>query len=329
LKREYTIVLLTVLLVTLFTLPLYFPKYYVFVIAMTLCYAIYALGFNILLGYTGLLSFGHALYWGVGAYTVAAFMRPELGPYRVFSMEILLLLSVATSFLVAICVGALIVRYTRVFFGLLNMGFVMLWYSLLLKLYYLTGGTDGLPVYTPTLLGQTFDYEFFRVFAYYYYVLIVFLITTFIMWRIVNSHFGLTLRSLRENSLRARFVGIPVERYRLGAYIISGVWGGIGGALWAPLSGQVSPEISNWLTSGDVVFMTILGGMHTFIGPIIGAFVLFNLKIQIMHFTTVWPVVLGMSVILMILVLPEGIVGTLQSYIRKRKETIERARGET
>jgi len=320
LRSEYEFGIMALLSLMLI-IPMYFPRYYVYIIAVTLCYAIYALGYNLIFGYTGLLSFGHALYWGVGAYTVAAFMRPELGPFRIFSMEALLVLSVVTSALVALAVGSICVRYTRIFFGLLNLGFVMLWYSLLLKLYYITGGTDGLPVYTPTLLGQSFTAEVFRTYTYYYYVLAIFLATSLMMWRVVNSHFGLTLKALRENSLRAGFVGLDISRYRLASYVLSGIWGGIGGALWAPLSGQVSPEISTWLTSGDIVLMTILGGMGSFIGPVIGAFVFLNLKVQIMHYTTFWQLFLGSAVILMVLVLPGGICGAASSLRLRRTKT--------
>jgi branched-chain amino acid transport system permease protein len=321
LRNEYEFGLL-LLLSFMLIIPIFFPKYYVFILAVTLCYAIYAIGYNLLFGYTGLLSFGHALYWGVGAYTVAALMSPELGPYRIYSMELLILLSVITSGLVAFAVGSICVRYTRIFFGLLNLGFVMLWYSMLLKLYSITGGTDGLPVYIPTLLGQKFSPEVFRTFTYYYYVLAVFIITTFVMWRVINSHFGLTLKGLRENSLRSGFVGVNISKYRLASYLLSGIWGGIGGALWAPLSGQVSPEISTWLTSGDVVFMAILGGVGTFLGPIIGALIFFNLKVQIMHYTTYWQLFLGSAVIFMVLVFPGGIVGALSGLRSKKRERL-------
>ncbi len=298
-------------------LPLILPSYYTFILAVTMCFAIYALGYNILFGRTGLLSFGHALYLGLGAYTVAFLMKPELGPYRIFSMELLLTVAVITSAIVGLGIGALCIRYTRIFFGLINLGFVMLWYSLLLKLYDITGGTDGLPVYIPSLLGTVFSYEEFRTFAFYYYVLAVFAMATYVMWRIYNSPFGLALKAVRENGVRAEFVGIPIGRYRLAAYVISAIYGGIGGALWAPLSGQVAPDISTWLTSGDVVLMNVLGGMLTFAGPIVGAFIFYNLKVQIMHFTTYWSFVLGITAIFFVLVFPGGVMGWMSRIVRR------------
>ncbi|MBS7625874.1 branched-chain amino acid ABC transporter permease [Candidatus Bathyarchaeota archaeon] len=315
-KTKYIIALIIGLLLAS-VLPLVIPKYYTYVLSVTICFAIYALGYNILFGRTGLLSFGHALYLGIGAYTVAALMRPELGPYRIFSMELLLLAAIVTSAIVGLGVGALCIRYTRIFFGLINLGFVMVWHALLLKLYHITGGTDGLPVYIPSTLGITLPYETFRTFSFYYYVLAVFLIVTYVMWRIYNSPFGLALKAIRENGVRAEFIGIPVGRYRLAAYVISAIYGGIGGALWAPLSGQVSPDVSTWLTSGDVVMMNILGGMFNFAGPIVGAFLFYNLKIQIMHFTTYWSFILGLSAIFFVLVFPGGIMGWLSTKMKK------------
>jgi len=298
-------------------LPFIVSKYYTFILAVTFCFAIYALGYNILFGRTGLLSFGHALYLGLGAYTVAFLMRPSLGPYRIFSMELILLIVIAVSLLAGLMIGAICVRYTRIFFGLINLGFVSLWYSLLYKLRPITGGSDGLPVYMPTLFGMEFGYEVFRTFVFYYYVLGIFLLTAFIIWRIYESPFGLALKAIRENGVRAEFIGIPIGRYRLAAYVISAIYGAIGGALWAPLSGQVSPDISSWLSSGDVVFMNILGGMHTFAGPIVGAFVFYNLKVQVMHFTTYWSFILGGTVIFFVILFPGGIMGWVSRVIPK------------
>lgn len=291
------------------SIPLWAPKYYTFIFAVTMCFAIYALGYNIILGRTGLLSFGHALYLGLGAYTVAFLMRPSLGSYRIFSMELILIIVVVVSAIVGLGIGAICVRYTRIFFGIINIGFVMVWYSLLYKLRGFTGGSDGLPVYLPKLFGMSFEHEVFRTFVFYYYVFAVFIILTWVMWRIYQSPFGLALKAIRENGVRAEFVGIPISRYRLSAYVISAIYGAIGGALWAPLSGQVDPEMATWLTSGDVVFMNVLGGMYSFAGPIVGAFIFYNLKIQIMHFTTYWLIVLGATVIVLVIAFPGGIMG--------------------
>lgn len=319
-KLYQTFALIVIGLVIALVIPFTIPKYYVFVSAISMVFAIYALGYSVILGRTGLLSFGHALYLGVGAYTVGFLMRPIMGPYRVFSMELLILAAIATSALVGLGIGAICVRYTRIFFGVLNLAFVMLWYSLLLKLYDITGGTDGLPIYLPTLIGMNFGYEEFRTFIFYYYVLAIFAVTTYIMWRIYNSPFGLALTSIRENVVRAEFIGIPVQRYKLAAYVISAVYAGIAGALWAPLSGQISPDVSTWLTSGDVVFMNVLGGMHAFAGPIVGAFLFYQLKSQIMHFTVFWPLFLGASVIFFCLVFPGGVVGWISSMMPKLKK---------
>ncbi len=306
--------------------PFILPKYYTFVFALTFCFAIYALGYNVLLGRTGLLSFGHALYLGVGAYTVGFLMSPDMGPYRIFSMELLLLFAILFSAIMGLGVGLIVIRYTRIFFGVLNLAIVMVWYSLLLKLYDITGGTDGLPIYIPTLFGIDFGHEAFRTFVFYYYVFAIFCVLAFIVWRIYQSPLGLALKAIRENGVRAEFVGIPIGRYRLTAFVISAIYGGIAGALWAPLSGQVSPDISTWLTSGDVAFMNILGGMNYFAGPIVGAFVFYHLKVQIMRFTTFWPVFLGSIVIIFIFLFPGGITGWLHDVAPKLRKRFYRQR---
>jgi len=211
-----------------------------------LTFAIAALGFNLLLGYTGLLSFGHSAYFGMGAYTVAFIVRD----LHVQSMELCILAGVLSTFVIAALFGYVCVRHTRIFFGILTLALSQVLWSLAFKFFWVTGGTDGIRVARTgiTLLGGLIDfkgsgsYQKF-VYAYYYYVLALFAISAALMWVIVHSPFGKALQAIRDNEVRAGFVGIRVRRYRWIAFVISGCFTGLAGVLWVPLNGLTTPDI--------------------------------------------------------------------------------------
>src|SRR5437763_15468814 len=199
--------------------------------------AIAALGFNLLLGYTGLLSFGHSAYFGTGAYTVAFIVRD----LHVQSMELCILGGLASTLIVSALFGYVCVRHTRIFFGILTLALSQVLWSLAFKFFWVTGGTDGIRVARSsiTLLAGLLDFKgsgaYARfVYAYYYYVLVVFLVAVAVMWVIVHSPFGKALQAIRDNETRAGFVGIRVRRYRWIAFVISGLFAGLAGALREP-----------------------------------------------------------------------------------------------
>jgi branched-chain amino acid transport system permease protein len=282
--------------------------------------AIGALGFNLLLGYTGLLSFGHSAFFGGGAYAVAFLVKY----LKIASMELFLLGSALATAAVAVLFGYVCVRYTRIFFGILTLALSQVLWSLAFKFFWVTGGTDGLRVPTPTLLGSSpgGDKMEFLSFQYYYYVLAVFAIAVAVMWVIVHSPFGKALQAIRDNEIRAEFIGIRIRRYRLVAFVISGVFTGIAGALWAPLNGLASPDVLIWTFSGEIVFMTVLGGFRNFVGPIVGAIAFTYLKTYAVGFTTYWQLLLGVVLVALVLALPTGIMGAAESvaarFARKR-----------
>jgi branched-chain amino acid transport system permease protein len=155
------------------------------------------------------------------------------------------------------------------------------------------------------------------VYSYYYYVLALFVIATAIMWVIVHSPFGKALQAIRDNEVRAGFVGVPVRRYRWIAFVISGLFTGLAGALWVPLNGLTTPDILYWPFSGEIVFMTVLGGFRTFTGPIIGAIAFNYLKVYAVASSQYWQLVLGVVLVVLVMVLPAGIVGTLKRFAGK------------
>lgn len=321
-RRVVPYVLPVVLL--LIVLPFVLPPYRTIQLTYGLIFAIAALGFNLLLGYTGLLSFGHSAYFGVGAYA-AAFLVKYLGAT---SMELFLLGGFVASAVVSAVFGFICVRYTRIFFSILALALSQVLWSLALKLFWLTNGTDGLRVPTPTLFGGLVSelvgsaetkLEFLS-YRYYYYVLVIFLLCVGLMWVIVNSPFGKALQAIRDNETRAEFVGVQVRRYRWFAFFVSGVFTGLAGTLWVPLNGLTTPDILYWTFSGELVFLTVLGGFRSFVGPIIGAVVFYYLKDYAVGFTVYWQFLLGAVLVVLVLSMPAGIVGTASAlWLRLRR----------
>jgi branched-chain amino acid transport system permease protein len=310
-------------LIALAVLPFVAPPYQTGLLSYGLVFAIAALGFNLLLGYTGLLSFGHSAYFGVGAYAVAFVVKY----LKIESMEVFLLAGVLASACVAALFGVLCVRYTRIFFGILTLALSQVLWSLAFKFFWVTGGTDGLRVPTPTLLGGTMkmmagaaqDKLAFLSHRYYYYVLAVFVICVAVMWVIVHSPFGKALQAIRDNETRAEFVGVQVWHYRWVAFLISGIYTGLAGALWVPLNGLTTPDILHWTFSGKIVFFTVLGGFQTFFGPIIGAAIYNYLETYAVGHTVYWQMVLGVVLVTLVLALPAGIVGTAIRLLPRRR----------
>ncbi len=301
--------------VLLLVVPYLVAPYQAILLAYGLDMAIAALGFNLLLGYTGLLSFGHSAYFGVGAYAVAFLVKY----LHVASMEIFLLGGVIATAIITALFGLVCVRCTRIFFSILTLALSQVIWSLAFKFYWVTGGTDGLRVPTPMLLGGMVGHMAgptegkveFLSYRYYYYVLVVFFICVAVMWVIVRSPFGKALQAIRDNETRAEFVGVQIRRYRWIAFLVSGVFTGVAGILWAPLNGLTTPDILYWPASGEIVFLTVLGGFRTFAGPIIGAVVFNYLKTYAIGYTVYWQLFLGVVLVVLVLSMPSGIVGTV------------------
>ena len=298
-------------------LPLAMPPYYLGLMIPFYGYAIALLGFNLLFGYTGLLSFGHAMFLGVGAYG-AAIMSGVLG---VKSFELVLLAVMLASCAIALPVGALCVRYTGIFFGMLTLAFGMLFHSFLYKFYNITGGDQGMRVLRPLLLGMEWrgGKTAFLTGPFYYYALALFALLSLAMWRITASPFGLHLRAIRENAGKAAYVGVQIFRMRLAAFVISAVYGGIGGVILAVTTGLADPELAYWTHSGNLVFMAVLGGSGTFAGPAIGALAFVLLQDFVMSITQYWRFVMGAVLVLLVVFMPQGLSGAAEFLVNRRK----------
>jgi len=295
-------------LIILALLPKIVPSYYVGLMIPFFGYGIALLGFNLLFGCAGQLSFGHAMFLGFGAYG-AAIMSGVLG---LKSFELVLLVVMLASALIALPIGFLCVRYVGIFFGMLTLAFGMLFYSFLFKFYYITGGDSGMRVPRMNILGLEFaQYNKIEFLAgpFYYYSLGLLVIAAFVMWRIVHSPFGLHLNAIRDNARKAEYLGVHVHRFRLAAFALSAVFGAAGGAILGFRVGLADPEIAYWTESGQLVFMAVLGGASNFFGPIIGALTFTLLQDQLQSLTQYWRFVMGAILAVIVISFPSGITG--------------------
>ncbi len=288
--------------------PLTGGPYYATLMLPFFGYGVALLGLNLLFGYTGLLSFGHALFVALGAYT-AAYLTSSLG---VLDFEVILVVAAGLGATMALVTGLLCVRYVKIYFGMLTLAFGMLFYSFLVKFYHVTGGDEGMRVLRPRLLGQAFaslDKVAFLTGPFYLYALTVLIVAALIMWRVVRSPFGLCLRAIRENPDKAESLAVSVHRYRLTAFLIAGVFGAVGGALVAIPTGLADPLLAYWTHSGNLVFMLLLGGFANFFGPILGAFAFMALQDTVMSFTSYWRFVFGLVLAVVVIFFPRGLMG--------------------
>jgi branched-chain amino acid transport system permease protein len=205
---------------------------------------------------------------------------------------------------------------------MLTLAFGMLFYSFLIKFYYVTGGDEGMRVLRPFLLGSELSAipkMQFLMGAYYYYALVVLTIATWVMWKIVSSPFGLCLMAIRDNPEKATYLGVDVKRYRWYAFIISGAYSAVGGVLLAPVIGQVDPTLTYWTHSGTLVFMTLLGGFTNFLGPMLGGLIYIFLQDKVMSLTTYWRFIFGAILAFIVIIAPGGIAGVISSLVKKEK----------
>jgi branched-chain amino acid transport system permease protein len=248
------------------------------------------------------------MFLGLGAYAAAVIA----GVWGIRQFEIVLFGASLAGFLVALPLGWLASRYTGIFFGMLTLAFGMLTHSVLFKFYHFTGGDSGMRVPRMRLLGLEFAaYNKIELMAgpFYYYCLALTVLAGLLMWRIVHSPFGLHLRSLRDNAQKAEYLGVRVRQFRLAAFAISAVYGAIGGTILGFRTGLADPELVYWTHSGHLVFMTVLGGFTSFLGPIVGALALTLLQDQLQSYTQYWRFVLGAILAAVVIFLPRGLAG--------------------
>ncbi|MCC6378208.1 MAG: branched-chain amino acid ABC transporter permease [Burkholderiales bacterium] len=300
--RRHLAPLAALLLVALF--PLSGATFYVELTTKIMIMAIFALSLDLLVGWTGLVSFGHAAYFGVGAYTLAL-LSPKAAAAGMWSS---LALAIAVAAVCALVVGIFVLRTRGIYFIMVTLAFAQMFYFVFHDTD-VGGGSDGRYVNVKpdaSILGFT-PFDFDRPVHVYYVVLAMLVLVFLFLQRVLRSPFGRALSGIRANEQRMRALGFPVMAYKLAAFTLAGGLAGLAGWLLAAQSGFVNPEILSWHQSGNVLLMVILGGAGTPYGPIAGAFALTLLHELFSTLTTHWQLWLGISIVLIVLFMPGGL----------------------
>ncbi|MFQ5854932.1 MAG: branched-chain amino acid ABC transporter permease [Anaerolineae bacterium] len=300
--------------------------YFIFIVMRMLLLAMFAMGFNLLFGYTGLLSFGHAGFYAVGAYVCAKILVTMEHP----SLLAGVVPGVLAAGLAALVIGYLCVRSTRIYFSMLTLSFGMMIWAVVHSWDRVTGGDDGL---SGVPRAPLFGIDMLPLERYYYFVLVIWVLAIWLLYRLVHSPLGLTLQGIRDSENRVAFTGVSVRKYRLISFTVSGLYAGLAGSLAAPLFRSVTPTAyAHWTKSAEPVLASLLGGIHTFAGPIVGAFVLDVVQDRIIGISATvtlpwrgevvigeyWPLVFGTIVVVLVLGFRGGVVSVLQDQLMPR-----------
>jgi len=281
----------------LLLVPLSGSRYAIDLTTEIMIFALFALSLNLLLGYSGNISFGHAAFFAVGGYACVILMTSYGWPLAAAFAGAVLMSAVT-----ALVIGYFCVKLNQIYFAMLTLAFSMLVWSVAFKWRSVTGGDDGfVGAVTPDFIGTRE--------RFYYFVLITVTFATYLLWRLCNSTFGRGLVAIRENPVRASFIGIDIRRMRLIAFVISGSFAGVAGSLFGLYNKGMYPESAFWTESAQVLIMALLGGIYSFFGPAIGAAALYLLDVFINQFTEYWPLVLGIILLVIVMAAPEGLIG--------------------
>jgi len=309
-----------------------------------LVFALFALGFNLLFGHTGELSFGHAMFFAIAAYATALFTKgfdvTLAGAHLAFagSHDGLLALAVALSLVLlwAWALGRIIVpRSSGIYYSMITLAFAQVVFFIAFRWSDLTGGEDGLQsISRPHVVGIPEGWLANSTHIYIFTAVVAFAAVAANYW-IVNSKFGSVLHAIRENKQRARFLGYDVNKYRVNAFVLSAVFPGVAGWLWTYFQQSINPDAGSIDYSGRVVMMSLLGGINTFVGPMLGAFIYWDLQNRVAGLTKYWPATIGVVFAFFVIVAPRGVGGGFEDLRRYgvqaafRRVFSKRARVET
>ena len=291
-------------IVVLAVLPFFLSRFYLHLASTILIMALFAMSFNLLLGYTGITSFGHAAFFGVGAYTYALLSTKTSSP-----LALNICLAPVAGLLAAILVGYFCIRLHGILFAMLTLAFSQIFYTVAFQWYSFTGGDNGIVgLPSPGILAS---YK-----GFYYFTAAIVSAGAAILWRLIHSPFGYTLWTVRENALRSSFIGVNVDRHRLIVFTITGAFAGVAGVLFTLLDRQVFPDYFHWSLSTEVLIMALLGGMFTFTGPALGAMMVTLLRYWISSYTLYWMIFLSLILLVIVLFLQKGIIGTITERMK-------------
>jgi len=300
-SRAITTILISVFILLPFLTP------YTALASEMLIFALFAMAYDIVLGYSGMLSFGHATFFGLGAYGTGIMLVHLNAP-----LFVAILVGVSLSFLAAWPIGYLSIRRRGIYFAMVTLAFAQMFYFIAFKWTSLTGGDDGLQKIPRPPVGP---FRLESELGLYYFILIFVVASMILALRIVNSPFGKTLQAMRENENRARSIGFNIWRFKLIAFVISAFFSGLAGCFYALLLNYVPLGSMHWATSGEVVMMTIVGGMGTLFGPMLGAIAVVLLRDIIGSYTESWNLIMGILFMAAVLSFRRGILGFLKERL--------------
>ena len=295
----------------LLIVPFVFSRSMVSLINEMLIMALAGCALNLMLGYGGMVSFGPAGLYAVGAYATAILLTKYGAPFFV---------AVLAAPVVAAIVGAIVgwfcVRRSAVYFALLTLAFAQIIWTIIFEWYDFTNGDNGIvSIPIPEVL--------YSIRNVYYFSLVIVAVCVFVLWRIVHSPFGATLQAIRENPLRTEFIAVPVRRYQLAAFVISSFFLGIAGSLFCVFAGSVFPDYAHWVKSTDMLVVCLLGGIYNFAGPIVGSAVYILISKIISKNTTYWMFFLGIIIVFLVLYMRNGMVGFAAEKIFRFKNRLD------
>ncbi len=283
--------------------------FYIDLFRRVLIFALAAVSLDLILGYGGMVSFGHAAYLAIGAYVVGI-----LAVHGIHSGFVQWPAAMLVSLLVALAIGAVSLRTSGVYFIMITLAFAQMLYYLGISIEEY-GGDDGMPLVARSKFAGSIDLD--DPHAFYYVVLGVLVLAVALGHRLMNSRFGMVVRAARSNERRTEAIGFPTFRYRLTAFALAGSLCGLAGALLANQTEYLTPSFTHWTRSGEIMFMVILGGMGTLVGPVVGALVFLLLENALAGFTVHWQIILGPFLILAVLFAKRGLFGLLPEATRR------------
>jgi branched-chain amino acid transport system permease protein len=312
-NRFWIYILSGAFLAILVGIGLFAGPFVLYVTMRVMILGIFGLGYNLLLGRTGLLSFGHAAFYATGAYGLAL-SSIHLSPHPLLGIAV----GVVAAALLALVIGFFCVRHTEIYFAMLTLAFGMMVFSLMWNWRAVTGGDDGLYGIARTAISLGFfKIPISKEYQYYFFVLFIFVFSIFLIHRIYRSPFGLVLAGIRENHVRTEFAGLAVRQYRLGAFVVSGAFAGLAGSLAVMLESNVTPFAAHWSRSSEPVLVSLIGGLQTFAGPLVGSIIFVVLREVVERFTQNWMFWFGILLLAIIMGFRGGIVGSTEDIIRR------------
>ena len=302
-----------VLAAFLLIVPFLFPSLaFINIVAEILIMALYAVSLNLLIGYTGFVSFGHAAFFGVGSYTVGIMLQ-KLSASLPLAIPVALLCGMILSGIVALVIGYFCTRLTAIYFAFLTLAFSQIIYAVIIKWENFTGGDQGLVGGIPrapiNLFGLSIDMT--SPFNLYFLIVIAVCVSFFIIKIITDSPFGWVIRAIRDNSERINFLGINVRRYTIIVIIISGIFTGLAGGLMALHVSGSYPDHAHWTKSAEPIFMIMVGGMRVFTGPILGAIIVTELSAYLSSYIGLWGLIFGAFLVVFLMISRQGVLDVL------------------